>query len=414
MLQAKLMKKSAGDMEFTLLDNPTQKSAFSLLTLLYLALFLGGGALLYFSGLKPALKTFDATGWQKTSCRILESALVQHESRDSKTRSTSYYYTPHITYSYHFNDQQYVSSRFNFWESGATEGEKLLIRNHPAGAQGHCLVNPDNPAEAVFYPRIPLSMVMLLFFGFLLSLPGGLGLIHDFRAFLFAIGWLHPKRKTPATTFKRQIVLQTKPKKGITGKRFFYALLTVTVIWNTFNLLFLAIVLRQLGSGSTDFLSLFFSLLIGVPLAIFTVRKYLSFLEPQLILKIDAPAIYVGVPFTLAWEFSGRAKRVTHVQVFLEAFVAESDGKGSLEKTPATRLSSVKAIDSLTNAEGSTTLSLPEDSKPSAKDSEKEVFWVFRTRWGTEKSPENKDKFPVPVLPAAGVPVLAGETIGND
>jgi hypothetical protein len=418
MLQAELMKKSARDIEFTLIDNPTQKSAFSLLTLLYLALFLVGGALLYFSGLKPVLKTFDATGWQKTSCRILESALVQHESRDSKTRSTSYYYTPHITYSYHFNGQQYVSSRFNFWESGATEGEKLLIRNHPAGAQGLCLVNPDNPAEAVFYPRIPLSMVLLLFFGLLLSLPGGLGLIHDFRAFLFAISWLHPRRKTPATTFKRQIVLQTKPKKGITGKRFFYVLLTVTVIWNIFNLLFLAIVFRQLGSGSTDFLSLFFSLLIGVPLAIFTVRKYLSFLEPQLILKIDAPAIYVGVPFTLAWEFSGRAKLVTHLQVFLEAFEAEgvskSDGKGSLEKTLATRLSSVKLIDSLTNAEGSTTVTFPENSKPSAKDSEKEVFWVFRALWGTEKSPENKDKFPVAVLPAAGVPVPAGESVYND
>jgi uncharacterized membrane protein required for colicin V production len=401
-----------------LLDNPTQSKAFSLLTLLYLALFLGGGALLYFSGLKPALKTFNATGWQKTSCRILESALVQHESRDSKTRRTSYYYTPHITYSYHFNDQQYVSSRFNLWDSGATEGEKVIIRNHPTGAQGLCFVNPDNPAEAVFYPRIPLNMVMLLFLGLLLSLPGGLGLIHDFRAFLFAIGWLHPKRKTPATTFARQMVLQTKPKKAITGKRFFYVLLTVAVIWNTFNLLFLAIVFRQLGSGSTDFLSLFFSLLIGVPLAIFTVRKYLSFLEPQLILKIDAPAIYVGVPFPLAWEFSGRAKLVTHLQVFLEAFEAEgiskSDEKGSLEKMPATRLSSVKVIDSLTNAEGSTTVTLPEDSKPSVKDSEKEVFWVFRTRWGTEKNPENKDKFPVPVLPSAGVPVQAGETPGSD
>jgi hypothetical protein len=407
------MKKSSQDVEFLLLDNPDQKKAFSLLTLLYLGLFLVGGAVLYFSGLKPVWKTFNATTWQKTSCKILDSHLEQRVSRDSKRHTTSYYHLPRITYSYTFNGNQYQSDRFNFWESGATEGEKLIIRNNPAGTHSVCLVNPRNPAEAVFYPMIPLGMVILMFFGTLLLLGGGVGLIHDFRALLFAIGWLHP-RKFPAKTFNRQIVLQTKPKKRQRKRGVFYVFLVVTVVWNIFNLLFLAIFFRQLGSGSTDLLSIFFPLVIGVLLAVFTVRKYLSFLEPQLILKIDAPALYVGVPCTLEWKFSGRAQQVTHLQAFLEAFEAEggskSDQKGGSEsvKTPATLLSSLKVVDSLTHEEGATTVTIPEDARPSAKDSGKEIFWVFRARWGTEKSPENQHRFPITVLPALGAPAPAG------
>ncbi len=414
------MKQSSRDVEFILLDNSNQRKAFSLLTLLYLGLFLGGGALLFFGGIKPLWKTLNATGWQKTTCQILSSYLEQRESRDRKNQTTSYYYLPKITYSYTFNGNQYISSRYNFWESGATEGEKLLINNHPAGTHSVCFVNPRNPAEAVFHPMIPLGMVILLFFGVVLLIAGSIGLVHDFRVFLFAIGWLHPKRKFPAKTFQRQIVLQTKPKKGKTKKGFFYVLLTVTVIWNIFSLLFLAIFFRQLGSGSTDFLSIFFPLVIGVLLAVFTVRKYLSFLEPQLILKIDAPALYVGVPCTLAWKFSGRAKLVTHLQAFLEAFEAERDAKsgeqGSLEseKTPTTLLTSLKVVDSLTCEEGSVTLTIPEDAKPSAKDSGKEISWVLRARWGTEKTPENQHKFPITVLPAAGVPASASQSVFSD
>jgi hypothetical protein len=402
------MKESAPDIEFTLIDDPAENRAFSLLTLLYLGLFLIGCAMLYFSGLKPVWNTLNATGWQKTSCKILDSHLEQRESRDSKSHRTSYYYLPRITYSYSLNGQQYVSSRYNFWEVGATEGEKILIRNTPPGAQSVCLVNPRNPAEAVFYPSIPLMMVALLFFALLLFVGGGIGLIHDFRAFLFAIGWLHPKRLGAGKTFKRQIVLQTRPKKRKTRRGFFYVLLVVTVIWNIFNLLFLAILFRQLGSGSTDFLSIFFPLVIGGLLAYFTVRKYLSFLEPQLTIKIDAPALYLGVPCTLQWQFSGRAKQVTHLQVFLEAFEAEAEGKGSAEKTPATQLSSLKLIDSLTGEAGSKSVTIPEDGKPSAKDAGKEIFWVFRARWGTEKNPENQHKFSITVLPALGVPAPAG------
>ena len=414
------MEKSSRDVEFILLDSPNQRKAFSILTLLYLALFLGGGAMLFFSGLKPVWKTLNATGWQKTSCQILSSHLEQRESRDSKSRTTSYYYIPIITYSYTFNGNQYQSDRYNFWETGATESEKLIIRNNPAGTQSVCLVNPRNPAEAVFHPMIPLPMVILLFLGVVLFMAGGIGLVRDFRAFLFAIGWLHPKRKFPAKTFNRQIVLQTKPKKRETKKGFFYVLLTVTVIWNIFNLLFLAIFFRQLGSGSTDFLSIFFPLVIGVLLAVFTVRKYLSFLEPQLILRIDAPALYVGVPCTLEWKFSGRAQLVTHVQVFLEAFEAEggsnSDDMGSLapEKTPARLLTSVKVVDSLTHEAGTQTVTIPEGVKPSAKESERESFWVLRTRWGTQKSPENRHRFPITVLPALGAPAPAGEVVGSD
>lgn len=402
------MKQSSPDVEFILPDDPPEKRAFSLLTLLYLALLLIGGAVLFYNGLKPAWKTLSATGWQKTSCRILSSQLEQHESRDSKSRTTSYYYIPRITCSYTFNGNEYTASRFNFWESGASEGEKSIIRAHPAGSYGACLVNPPNPAEAVFYPMIPLYMVLLMFFGVLFLVGGGVGLSHDFRAFLFAIGWLHPKRKISGKTFNRQIVLQSRLKKRQRRRGFFYALLTVTIICNIFNLLFLAIVFRQLGSGARDFLSIFFPLVIGGLLAVFTVRKYLSFLEPQLILRIDAPAIYLGVPLTLAWEFSGSAKRVTHLQVFLEAFESGGDGKRSPENPPATQLSSVKMIDSLTGEEGSKTVAFPADGKPSAKDSEKEIFWVFRARWGIEKNPELQHKFLITVLPAAGTPVPAG------
>jgi hypothetical protein len=64
-------------------------------------------------------------------------------------------------------------------------------------------------------------------------------------------------------------------------------------------------------------------------------------------------------------------------------------------------------IDSLSGEAGSKSVSIPEDGKPSAKEAGQEIFWVFRARWGTEKTPENQHKFSITVLPALGAPVPA-------
>jgi hypothetical protein len=412
-VRARLMKNLPGNHDLAVVVNAHERGASSVMTMIYLALFLVGGALLFFQGLKPVWQMLDSFTWQKTPCTIIRSTLERKESKSIGSNS-HFYYLPVIEYSYTFAGNTYQSGRYNFWKNSATDEDKLVIKNNPAGQQSVCRVDPDNPAEAVFHPMIPLPMMILLFFGVSLLLAGGSGLVYDIRAILVAKNLLRPRAKKPSTaaTERQQIVLQSKRKirKGI-----FYVLLTATVIWNAFNLLFLAIFFRQLGGPTTDFISIFFPLVIGAILAIVTWRKYSSFHEPQLILIIHAANVYVGKPFDLEWQFSGRAKRVTEVRIYLEAYAREeksTDEKqvGKTAQAKEKTLSSAKVADAWSGEKGKTTVTIPEDSPASLKDSDKDIIWMFRALWDTPKQTENQHRFSIPVWPLADAGLPASQS----
>jgi hypothetical protein len=139
----------------------------------------------------------------------------------------------------------------------------------------------------------------------------------------------------------------------------------------------------------------------------------LSYLEPQIILEIDALSIHVGEPFTFTWKFLGRKKLVTAVQIFLEAYgLEQSAGSGSeesLKSVKPTLLTSLKIIDNWKSEERKVTFTISEGSKPSMNDQDKEVYWVFRVLWETRKNREYKSKLRINVLPSVDAVAPQGE-----
>lgn len=416
------MKKPSQNFTADLPEKRKERGSSSIMTMIYLVLFVGGGALLFFSGLRPTWNLLSSTGWQKTTCQIISSGLETRTSTDSKTRKTTQYQIPIIVYAYTFNGNGYQSSRYNFWELVASDADRSMIQSHPAGAQGSCLVNPANPSEAVFQPMMPLGMIFLLFFGIGMVLAGGSGLIYDFRSYLLTTGWWRStrklKRKSATPVHTNQIVLQSK---GKSKKGFFYFLVAATTIWDSFSLLFLLIFLRQLGSGSTDFLSIFFPVLVGVLLTWITIRKYLTFFEPQPVLTIHAFAVRLEEPFDLEWKFSGRSKLVTDVQIFLEAYEVDNrpnekpaEGKSAYQ-TKDRAQTSLQVVNDWSNQQGKTTATIPADNQPTMKDEDKEYIWMFRVTWGTQKKSDNQRKFSFTVLPHFAVtpPPVMESGIGN-
>lgn len=396
------------------------------MTMIYLGLFIGGVAILFFAGLRPTLKLLSSTGWPKTTCQIVASHLETRTSTgslpgDSKVKTAKPYEVPVIVYSYIFNGNEYQSNCYNFWKTAASDADRAVIQNHPRGAQGFCLVNPSNPAEAVFHPMIPLGMSFLLFWGIGMVVAGGSGLLYDLRSYLLARGGWPLKRRNQRTAVttrqSNQIVLQSK--RG-NRKGFFYALSIATFICNGFCVLLLLIFFRQLGSHSSDFLSVILPVLVGALLTVVTIRKYLSFLDPQPILTIPASAVRIEEPFDLEWRFSGRAKQVTDLQVFLESYEVERQPKSQIEENKSSfkpkdhPQSSLQVVSGWSNRQGKTTVTIPSGGKPTMQDTDREIFWQFRVIWGTYKKSVNQRKFTLTVLPhSEPSPVVSKWGIGN-
>jgi len=132
-----------------------------------------GIALLIPLFLLPLYRSWMARSWREVPCTILTSGV---ESK-SELHGGSTFRTA-ISYSYLVNGREYTGNRYDFF-SVATAGYRskaAVARQYAAGTQRQCLVNPDDPAQAVLTRHLgaPLwiGLVPLAF-----VLAGALGII---------------------------------------------------------------------------------------------------------------------------------------------------------------------------------------------------------------------------------------------
>ena len=71
-----------------------------------------------------------------------------------------------ITAQYEWQGNRYSCDRYDFFRSEVASdigiGEmRRIVQEHPVGRQCECLVNPENPAEAVMSSEVPVGQVLL-------------------------------------------------------------------------------------------------------------------------------------------------------------------------------------------------------------------------------------------------------------
>ena len=100
----------------------------------------------------PVWRWSNARSWEPCSCTVVSSKLNEHRSHSSsnghsRTRTT---YSVAITYTYTYNGQAFTSKRYNFFSGSSSRYfNRKIIAQYPAGSEGTCYVDPDNPKEAV-------------------------------------------------------------------------------------------------------------------------------------------------------------------------------------------------------------------------------------------------------------------------
>jgi len=143
---------------------PTGPQEMPRSAILISGLFLAAGiALLIALLLLPLYRSWMARSWREVPCTILTSKVESIGANGGTTFQIA------ITYSYTVNGREYRGNRYDFF-SRATAGYRSkaeVVRQYAPGTQRHCLVNPDDPAQAVLTrhlgARLWMGLLPLLF-----------------------------------------------------------------------------------------------------------------------------------------------------------------------------------------------------------------------------------------------------------
>ena len=126
--------------------------------------FVIGGLPVWFIGIRPLCKIMQSAYWVEVPAIVVKSELLKSGSN----RSIG------IFYDYEYMKGKYTGNRYDFYCSFDIYSDDNIeymletIRQYPEGRKINCLVNPENPAEAVisrkiYYPDLLPCALGLLF-----------------------------------------------------------------------------------------------------------------------------------------------------------------------------------------------------------------------------------------------------------
>ena len=98
-------------------------------------LFLGFGLVMFYGlGVRPYLNYRSSRNWDKVPCVIESSKVTSHRSRRGGTR-----YKPLIIYRYNYNQAEYKSEEFDFFDQSSGREFTNARQQLPARKQGYLL-----------------------------------------------------------------------------------------------------------------------------------------------------------------------------------------------------------------------------------------------------------------------------------
>lgn len=134
------------------------------------------GAAFFLLLLKSYLRALDVAKWPQTSCKIIQSEVIQLK----RVPHAPIEYNHKIRYQYLWNDHEFLGDRITLREnpwSTKPEAIEKLARKFPLGATLTCHVNPQSPSLAVITPESKAPGYTLWFP--LIFVIGGLGIIYS-------------------------------------------------------------------------------------------------------------------------------------------------------------------------------------------------------------------------------------------
>jgi len=123
------------------------------------AFFLGVGMVPVTTGVLPIRDSIRSRDWVPTPATIeLSRTIVSRSSKGGRS------YHPEILYRYSWKGVIHRSSQIGGSEMRSESGTRRFVADHPVGAATTCLVNPDDPTEAVLERSLSWWMLLALAF----------------------------------------------------------------------------------------------------------------------------------------------------------------------------------------------------------------------------------------------------------
>lgn len=110
-------------------------------------------------GVLPIRDSIRSRDWVPTAATIeLSRTIVSRSSKGGRS------YHPEILYRYTWKGATHRSSRIGVAEMRSESGTRKFVADHPVGGATTCLVNPQDPTEAILERSLSWSMLLALAF----------------------------------------------------------------------------------------------------------------------------------------------------------------------------------------------------------------------------------------------------------
>lgn len=396
----------------------------------FAVVFLGAGcATFFFLALRPWFGMLQARSWTPTPCTVVSS--------DVKANDDSLQLT--VVFKYTVNQQEYQSDTYCFTSMSsntANRWKRQVVKDHPAGKQTTCFVNPNDPTEAV----IERGWVPDMWWGFF-PIPF---LLVGVAALLVALGVIRLPRTragTAASNWKpavssRQLPMESdesesdsdseeatestwaedsgdsdgpvtlQPSSTPLGS--FLGVLFFSVLWNGIVSVFVWQMYQAYQRGGfaavgwfqTLFLTPF--VLVGLVLVLGVFYTFLTLFNPRPTLIVSSQSVPLGDELQLRWTVSGRVSSIKRLRILLKGIEKATYRRGTSTYTDEATFAEIPLVETYEEfeiTEGSATATIPADSMHSFAASNNKIEWSLIVQGDIQLWPDMSATFPITVLP---------------
>lgn len=379
-----------------------------------------GLGMLIFMTILPLTRTALAQNWNKVSCDIERSEILQSQGDDGPT------YRIDILYFYQVNGQRYGCNRYSFASIGSSsgyDGKLKVTQRYPVGQATTCYVDPNDPTHAVLVRGLTLANLWGLF-----PLPF---LTAGLAAMYFSLpgketsknAW-HPQRRK-RTVKQEQWAEETniddneprpvilKPTRSRLGK--FAGLTFVALFWNGIVSVFIYQVAKGYLNGAPETLLTIFLIpfvIVGLGIIFGAIRQLMMIFAPSVVIELDRRALPIGGSTMLRWHMTGGSGRVKSVTIALVGEESATYTRGTDTATDTDTFfeqylvgdgeeASEDASTSLAPLinRGDALLQVPQDTMHSFEAENNKIVWKLRVRSKVAGWPDPKDEYRLTVLP---------------
>jgi hypothetical protein len=356
---------------------------------------------------EPLRNSVRARSWIQAPCLVLSSEVKRHAGDETDTFSVA------IRYRYEFGGVRYESGRYDFEPrpSSGRRAKRAIVARYPAGTETTCVVNPDDPSEAVIDRGLGSWAWSGLFpLPFILAGAGGIWWVirsrrdekrkREEREARFR-GESLPKPPEPSASVQGPLTLKPKQGAGVraagTG--------CVALFWNGIVATFVTLASRDWIAGEGPWFATLFLVpfvLVGLALLWAFLKTLRGLAAPRPVLTLEPATIRLGSDARLSWGFQGRTRSLSSLQVTLEGSEEATYSRGTDRVTDRTlfhRSDVVRTPDPFEATTGATTFHVPSGTVPTLSAPSNRVVWLLRLTARIQGTDDVKEEYEFTVLP---------------